>query len=133
MSIGSGIAPATCGPDSDCHVQPVSSRHRCFFAFLARKLLEHFNESKFISTTVFSLCVVWIAFVPTFYILTTIEEGLQLQTFSLLVTIILSASITLCCLLIPKAFIVFSLKFRKETIDTVSGQKRKSSIITREK
>ena len=104
-----------------------------FFAFRTRKLPEHFNESKFISTTVFSLCVVWIAFVPTFYILTTIEEGLQLQTFSLLVTIILSASITLCCLLIPKVFMVFSLKFRKDTIDTVSGKIRKSSTITTDK
>jgi len=103
------------------------------FAFRTRKVPEHFNESKFISTTVFSLCVVWMAFVPTFYILATVEEGLQLQSFSLLVTVILSASITLCCLLIPKVFLVFSLKIKKETIDTVSGRVRKSSIINTDK
>ena len=100
------------------------------FAFRTRKVPEHFNESKFISTTVFSLCVVWIAFVPTFYIMTTVEEGLQLQTFSLLITIFLSASTTLCCLLIPKVCLVFKLKLKKETIDTVSGRKIKSTVNT---
>ena len=50
-----------------------------FFAFQTRKVPEHFNEAKFISITVFSLCVIWLAFVPTFYISTTVQIGSEFQ------------------------------------------------------
>ena len=91
-----------------------------FFAFRTRKVPEHFNEAKFISITVFSLCVIWLAFVPTFYISTTVQIGSEFQTFSLLITILLSASTTLCCLLIPKFYLVIMLKIKKIATETVS-------------
>ena len=96
-----------------------------FFAFRTRKVPEHFNEAKFISITVFSLYVIWLAFVPTFYISTTVQVGSEFQTFSLLITILLSASTTLCCLLIPKLYLVLMLQIKNETVDTVSGRTSK--------
>ena len=88
-----------------------------FFAFRTRKVPERFNEAKFISVTVFSLCVIWLAFVPTFYISTT-QVGSKFQMFSLLITILLSASTTLGCLLIPKGFLVIMLKIKNNSADT---------------
>ena len=92
-----------------------------FFAFRTRKVPELFNEAKFISVTVFSLCVIWLAFVPTFYISTTVEGGLEFQIFSLLLTIMLSASTTLCCLLLPKLFLVIKLKIKGTKIDAIKS------------
>ena len=92
-----------------------------FFAFRTRRVPELFNEAKFISVTVFSLCVIWLAFVPTFYISTTVEGGLEFQIFSLLLTIMLSASTTLCCLLLPKLFLVIKLKIKGTKIDAIKS------------
>ena len=97
-----------------------------FFAFRTRKVPEHYNEAKFISITVFSLCVVWLAFVPTFYISTTVQVGSQFQIFSLLITILLSASTTVCCLLMPKLFLVIKLKLKSENMDTATSMNTKS-------
>ena len=83
-----------------------------FFAFLTRKFPESFNESKFVVITVITLGVIWLAFVPTFYVFTTVTArvGTHFQIFSLLITIFLSASTTLFCLLLPKLVLVIMLK-----------------------
>ena len=92
-----------------------------FFAFRTRKVPELFNEAKFISVTIFSLCVVWLAFVPTFYISTTVEGGSEFQIFSLSLTIMLSASTTLCCLLMPKPLLVMVMKIKDKQINTAKS------------
>ncbi|KAI8770780.1 metabotropic glutamate receptor, partial [Biomphalaria glabrata] len=38
-----------------------------FFAFKTRKLPDNFNESRFISISVYTTLIVWLAFVPTYY------------------------------------------------------------------
>jgi len=88
-----------------------------YYAFRARKVPELFNEARFISVTVFSLCVIWLAFVPTFYISTTVSGGSEFQTFSLLLTIMMSASTTLSCLLFPKLILVILLKVKGTPVD----------------
>ena len=97
-----------------------------YFAFRARNVPELFNEAKFITITVFSLCVIWLAFVPTFYISTTVSGGSEFQTFSLLLTLILSASTTLSCLLLPKLVVAVVLKVKgtppvDTTVNTISS------------
>jgi hypothetical protein len=37
-----------------------------FYAFRTRNLPENFNETKFIAITMYTTCVVWIAFVPVY-------------------------------------------------------------------
>lgn len=39
----------------------------CFFAFLARKLPDNFNQTRFIAFCVFSTLVVYIAFAPAYF------------------------------------------------------------------
>ena len=75
-----------------------------YFAFLTRKVPDNFNEAKFINVTVYSLCIIWLGFLPAYFV--SIQFGTVYESFFLLLAIILSASATLLCLLVPKIFIV---------------------------
>ena len=79
-----------------------------YFAFRTRKVPQNFNEAKFINLTVYTLCVLWIAFIPTYFITTALRTSFH--TGSLVIAIILSATVTLCCLLVPKVYFLFSRK-----------------------
>ena len=83
-----------------------------YFAFRTRKVPQNFNEAKFINLTVYTLCVLWIAFIPTYFITTALRTSFH--TGSLVIAIILSATVTLCCLLVPKVYFLFSRK-KKES------------------
>lgn len=76
-----------------------------YFAFLTRKVPDNYNEAKFINITLYSLCIIWIAFVPTYFVST--RFGTVYENFFLLLAIFLSASTTLLCLLVPKFIIIF--------------------------
>ena len=67
-----------------------------------------FNEAKFINLTMYTLCVLWLAFIPTYFITTALRTSFY--TGSLVIAIILSATVTLCCLLVPKVYFLFSRK-----------------------
>lgn len=75
-----------------------------YFAFLTRKVPDNFNEAKFINITMYSLCIIWLGFLPAYFV--SIRFGTEYENFFLLLAIILSASTTLLCLLVPKIFIV---------------------------
>jgi hypothetical protein len=76
-----------------------------YFAFLTRKVPDNFNEAKFINVTMYSLCIIWLGFLPAYF--ASIQFGTVYENFFLLLAVILSASATLLCLLAPKVFIVF--------------------------
>ena len=76
-----------------------------YFAFRTRKVPQNFNEAKFINLTVYILCVLWIAFIPAYFITTALHTSFH--TGSLVIAIILSATVTLCCLLVPKVYFLF--------------------------
>ena len=80
-----------------------------YFAFRTRKVPQNFNEAKFINFTVYSLCILWFAFIPTYY--ATAVLGTIYQTGSLVIAIILNATVTLCILFLPKIYYLF---FRKQ-------------------
>lgn len=83
-----------------------------FFAFRARKVPQNFNEAKYINVTLYTLCIVWLAFIPTYF--ATAKLGAVFQTSSLTIAIILSATTTLACLFIPRIILlVTQLKKRK--------------------
>ena len=79
-----------------------------YFAFRTHKVPQNFNEAKFINLTVYTLCVLWLAFIPTYFV--TVALRTSFRTGSLVIAIILSATVTLCCLLVPKVYFLFSRK-----------------------
>ena len=72
------------------------------YAFLTRNVPHNFNETRFISLTVYSLAVIWTAFIPVYF--GTAQLGTVFQTSSILLAIVLSATILLGCLLITKVY-----------------------------
>ena len=83
-----------------------------YFAFLARKVPENFNEAKFINITLYTIIIIWLALIPTY--LGTAQLGSIYQTVSLVIAIILSATTTLGCLFMPKVFILFKQLIKRE-------------------
>ncbi|XP_068633484.1 metabotropic glutamate receptor 2-like [Battus philenor] len=73
------------------------------YAVLTRKIPEAFNESKHIGFTMYTTCVIWLAFVPLYF---GTASHVPLRVTSMAVTISLSASVTLACLFAPKVYII---------------------------
>ena len=90
-----------------------------YFAFLTRKVPDNFNEAKFINVTVYSLCIIWLGFLPAYFV--SIQFGTVYESFFLLLAIILSASATLLCLLVPIIFIVILDKEEDQSTCTGKG------------
>ena len=102
-----------------------------YFAFLARKIPENYNEAKFINVTLYTIIIIWLAFIPTYF--ATAKLGSIYQTSSLVIAIILTATTTLCCLFAPKVLLLISQlikKGEKEDIPNSSIFTTKSSITT---
>ncbi|XP_043234513.1 metabotropic glutamate receptor 3-like, partial [Amphibalanus amphitrite] len=74
-----------------------------WYAFKTRKIPENFNEAKYIGFTMYSTCIVWLAFVPIYF--TTYNEY-KVQLASLCICVTISATVALLCLFTPKLYIV---------------------------
>lgn len=90
-----------------------------YFAFRARKVPQNFNEAKLINLTLYTIVIIWLAFIPTYF--ATSQLGTIYQTSSLVLGITLSATTTLCCLFAPKLYFLFS-QLRKEYISKVESE-----------
>ena len=86
-----------------------------YFAFLARKIPENFNEAKFINVTLYTIIIIWLAFIPTY--LATANLNSIYQTSSLIIAIVLTTTTTLMCLFAPKIYLILrhQIKQAKET------------------
>uniref|UniRef100_A0A1I8G4Q9 G_PROTEIN_RECEP_F3_4 domain-containing protein n=1 Tax=Macrostomum lignano TaxID=282301 RepID=A0A1I8G4Q9_9PLAT len=73
-----------------------------YFAVRTRRIPENFNESKFIGFTMYTTCVIWLAFVPLYF---GTESSVEVCT--LCISISLSATVALTCLFAPKLYIIF--------------------------
>ncbi|KAL5502551.1 hypothetical protein EMCRGX_G009347 [Ephydatia muelleri] len=82
-----------------------------YFAFRTRKVPGNFNETKFINLTMYSLLIIWIVFIPICY--GTLSLGLTFQSSSLILGTVLSASVILGCLVVPKMYTVIRTKLKK--------------------
>lgn len=55
------------------------------YAFKTRKIPENFNEAKYIAFTMYSTCIVWLAFIPTYF--GTNKSDFRVSLYSLIVFI----------------------------------------------
>ncbi|CAL4151676.1 unnamed protein product, partial [Meganyctiphanes norvegica] len=73
------------------------------YAFLTRKMPEAFNESKHIGFTMYTTCIIWLAFVPIYF---STANNVQLRITTTAVSISLSATVALVFLYLPKIYII---------------------------
>ncbi|XP_078466710.1 metabotropic glutamate receptor 3-like [Lampetra planeri] len=73
------------------------------YAFKTRKCPENFNEAKFIGFTMYTTCIIWLAFLPIFYVT---SSDYRVQTTTMCVSVSLSGSVVLGCLFAPKAHVI---------------------------
>ncbi|XP_077462924.1 metabotropic glutamate receptor 6-like isoform X2 [Stigmatopora argus] len=91
------------------------------YAVKSRGVPETFNEAKPIGFTMYTTCIVWLAFVPIFFGTAQSTEKMFIQTATLTVSMTLSASVSLGMLYIPKVYVIL---FQPEQ----NIQKRKRSF-----
>ncbi|KAJ8015962.1 hypothetical protein DPEC_G00002150 [Dallia pectoralis] len=91
------------------------------YAVKSRGVPETFNEAKPIGFTMYTTCIVWLAFVPIFFGTAQSTEKMFIQTTTLTVSMSLSASVSLGMLYVPKVYVIL---FHPEQ----NVQKRKRSF-----
>ncbi|KAM6981345.1 metabotropic glutamate receptor 7 [Aplochiton taeniatus] len=91
------------------------------YAIKTRGVPESFNEAKPIGFTMYTTCIVWLAFIPIFFGTSQSAEKLYIQTTTLTISMNLSASVALGMLYMPKVYVIL---FHPE----LNVQKRKRSF-----
>ncbi|XP_028849794.1 glutamate receptor, metabotropic 6a [Denticeps clupeoides] len=91
------------------------------YAVKSRGVPETFNEAKPIGFTMYTTCIIWLAFVPIFFGTAQSTEKMYIQTTTLTVSMSLSAYVSLGMLYIPKVYVII---FHPEQ----NVQKRKRSF-----
>ena len=68
-----------------------------FFLFLpqTRNVPANFNEAKYIAFTMYTTCIIWLAFVPIYF-------GSNYKIITMCFSVSLSATVALCCMFVPK-------------------------------
>ncbi|KAK3104686.1 hypothetical protein FSP39_007762 [Pinctada imbricata] len=74
-----------------------------FYAFLTRNIPEAFNESKYIGFTMYTTCIIWLAFVAIYF---STEQNIQIRIATMCFSISLSSTVTLICMFTPKMYII---------------------------
>ncbi|XP_075142321.1 metabotropic glutamate receptor 2-like [Leptodactylus fuscus] len=88
------------------------------YAFKTRKYPENFNEAKCIGFTMYTTCIIWLAFLPVFYVT---SNHPKVQVTTLCASVSLCAFVILGGLFLPKLYIIL---FHPEK-NVKSGQWRK--------
>nr|XP_046918549.1 metabotropic glutamate receptor-like isoform X2 [Dermatophagoides farinae] len=99
------------------------------YAVKTRKIPENFNESKFIGFTMYTTCIIWLAFVPIYF---GTGNNFEIQITTLCVSISLSAYVALFCLFSPKLYIIIfhpDKNVRKLTMNSATYKKTTSSSV----
>uniref|UniRef100_A0A8C4H630 G-protein coupled receptors family 3 profile domain-containing protein n=1 Tax=Dicentrarchus labrax TaxID=13489 RepID=A0A8C4H630_DICLA len=76
------------------------------YAIKTRGVPETFNEAKPIGFTMYTTCIVWLAFIPIFFGTSQSAEKMYIQTTTLTISVSLSASVSLGMLYMPKVYVV---------------------------
>ncbi|KAK2154042.1 hypothetical protein LSH36_278g01000 [Paralvinella palmiformis] len=99
------------------------------YAVKTRKIPENFNESKFIGFTMYTTCIIWLAFIPIYF---GTLNSFQIQVTTLCVSISLSAFVALLCLFTPKMYIIVfqpEKNVRRLTMNSTTYKKGPGSSI----
>lgn len=75
------------------------------YAIITRNIPEAFNESKYIGFTMYTTCVIWLAFVPIYF---STAYDIKLRIATMCYSIILSATVTLICMFAPKLYVILT-------------------------
>ncbi|XP_030646025.1 metabotropic glutamate receptor 3 [Chanos chanos] len=73
------------------------------YAFKTRKCPENFSEAKFIGFTMYTTCIIWLAFLPIFYVT---SSDYRVQTTTMCISVSLSGFVVLGCMFAPKVHII---------------------------
>uniref|UniRef100_A0A8C1ZWB2 Glutamate receptor, metabotropic 4 n=1 Tax=Cyprinus carpio TaxID=7962 RepID=A0A8C1ZWB2_CYPCA len=76
------------------------------YAIKTRGVPETFNEAKPIGFTMYTTCIIWLAFIPIFFGTSQSAEKMYIQTTTLTISVSLSASVSLGMLYMPKVYVV---------------------------
>lgn len=98
-----------CSASTDATYMIVSAYPVCLmvvctvYAVLTRKIPEAFNESKFIGFTMYTTCILWLAFVPIYL---STQGNLTVRIITMCIVVSLSGTVSLVCLFTPKLYII---------------------------
>uniref|UniRef100_A0A1I8HQK1 G_PROTEIN_RECEP_F3_4 domain-containing protein n=1 Tax=Macrostomum lignano TaxID=282301 RepID=A0A1I8HQK1_9PLAT len=98
-----------------------------YYAVRTRSIPENFNESKFIGFTMYTTCIIWLAFLPLYF---GTQSSFEVQICTLCVSISLSASVALACLFTPKLYVIYfhpEKNVRRLTLNSGHHRKHASS------
>ncbi|XP_062339651.1 glutamate receptor, metabotropic 8a [Osmerus eperlanus] len=76
------------------------------YAIKTRGVPETFNEAKPIGFTMYTTCIIWLAFIPIFFGTSQSAERMYIQTTTLTISLSLSASVSLGMLYMPKVYVI---------------------------
>ncbi|KAK6305861.1 hypothetical protein J4Q44_G00246410 [Coregonus suidteri] len=66
-----------------------------------RNVPANFNEAKYIAFTMYTTCIIWLAFVPIYF-------GSNYKIITMCFSVSLSATVALCCMFAPKVYIMLA-------------------------
>ncbi|XP_063058206.1 glutamate receptor, metabotropic 5a [Engraulis encrasicolus] len=72
-----------------------------FYAFKTRNVPANFNEAKYIAFTMYTTCIIWLAFVPIYF-------GSNYKIITMCFSVSLSATVALGCMFAPKVYIMLA-------------------------
>ena len=75
-----------------------------YYAFRTRALPDNFNESRYITLCVYTTLVIWLAFLPSYFT----NNYAFYQSILLSCALVLSATVILLCLFLPKVYAVLN-------------------------
>ncbi|CAH1999074.1 unnamed protein product [Acanthoscelides obtectus] len=96
------------------------------YAVKTRKIPENFNESKFIGFTMYTTCIIWLAFIPIYF---GTGNAYETQITTLCVATSMNATVALVCLYSPKVYIIVlhpDKNVRKLTMNSAAYKKYNS-------
>ena len=87
-----------------------------YLSIRTRNVPANYNETRFIHITVFSVCVVWLAFLPVYYSTTLLRPTIYIS--SQIGAIFMTATCLVVFLIIPKLYLLIVKKETEELVTT---------------